>query len=170
MPSFKSILEETLEAWEGARYGIIEEIRNIPADRLDWRPTPDVRSVRDLVIHILEVAMMMTGELAGPDASFHRVPFPKLIKKHGAPARSARTRGDLIKLLESQLSDGEKKFQSAGEIHMLQLITRFDGEKGTRLAWLNHGIAQEMYHRGQLTLYARLMGLTPALTLRIRGE
>ncbi len=51
---------------------------------------------------------------------------------------------------------------------MLQLITRFDGEQGTRLAWLNHGIAQEMYHRGQLVLYQRLMGIEPALTRRIR--
>ena len=52
---------------------------------------------------------------------------------------------------------------------MLQLIERFDGEKGTRLAWLYHGIAQEEYHRGQLALYARLIGIEPALTRRIRG-
>ena len=170
MPSFQTILDETLEAWEDARLGVIEEVRNIPAGRFDWRPSPEVKSVRELVIHILEVAMMMTGELTASDSGFNRVPFPALIKKHGGPARSARTRGDLIKLLKSQLKDGEKKFRSAGELHMLQLITRFDGEKGTRLAWLNHGIAQEMYHRGQLTLYARLLGITPALTKRIRGE
>ena len=39
------------------------------------------------------------------------------------------------------------------------------------VAWLcklHHGIAQEMYHRGQLVLYERLMGIEPALTLRIR--
>ncbi len=34
---------------------------------------------------------------------------------------------------------------------MLQLIERFNGARGTRLAWLHQGIAQEMYHRGQLT-------------------
>ncbi len=52
---------------------------------------------------------------------------------------------------------------------MLQMIRRFDGIPGTRLAWLDHGIAHEMYHRGQLALYARLMGHVPALTQRIRG-
>jgi uncharacterized damage-inducible protein DinB len=55
------------------------------------------------------------------------------------------------------------------EIHMLQTISRFDGQKGTRLAWLYHGIDQEMYHRGQLALYQRLMGIEPSLTRRIRG-
>ncbi|RMD96511.1 MAG: hypothetical protein D6814_11245, partial [Calditrichaeota bacterium] len=36
-------------------------------------------------------------------------------------------------------------------------------------AWLHHGIEQEMYHRGQITLYERLLGIEPALTRRIRG-
>jgi uncharacterized damage-inducible protein DinB len=72
-------------------------------------------------------------------------------------------------MLRTQLADGEKTFRTAGELHLLQTIRRFDGVMGTRLAWLNHGIAQEMYHRGQLTLYARLLGHEPALTRKIRG-
>ena len=79
-------------------------------------------------------------------------------------------REKLLAALRTTLRDGIKKFRQVGELHMLQLIERFDGARGTRLAWLHHGIAQEMYHRGQLTLYARLMGLVPALTKRIQGE
>jgi uncharacterized damage-inducible protein DinB len=53
---------------------------------------------------------------------------------------------------------------------MLQHIRRFDGEMGTRLAWMYHGISHEEYHRGQLALYARLLGRVPALTKRILGS
>jgi uncharacterized damage-inducible protein DinB len=53
---------------------------------------------------------------------------------------------------------------------MLQMITRFDGERGSRLAWMNHGISHEEYHRGQLALYARLAGRVPALTQLIYGK
>ncbi|MDZ7363128.1 MAG: hypothetical protein ONB46_20750 [candidate division KSB1 bacterium] len=53
---------------------------------------------------------------------------------------------------------------------MLQYITRFDGLKGTRLAWMNHGISHEEYHRGQLALYARLLGRVPALTQLIMSR
>ncbi len=53
---------------------------------------------------------------------------------------------------------------------MLQYITRFDGLKGTRLAWMQHGVSHEEYHRGQLALYARLLGRVPALTQVIMGE
>ena len=51
---------------------------------------------------------------------------------------------------------------------MRKKITRFDGLKGTKLEWLHHAIAHEEYHRGQLALYARLMGREPALTRLIR--
>lgn len=53
---------------------------------------------------------------------------------------------------------------------MLQNIRRFDGLFGTRLAWMQHGIGHEEYHRGQIALYARLAGKTPALTKLIEGK
>ncbi len=52
---------------------------------------------------------------------------------------------------------------------MLQTIRRFDGELWTRLAWLQHGIAHEECHSGQLALYVRSLGKTPALTKLIGG-
>lgn len=169
MAAFSTILEETLEAWRDARIGFLDEARNIPAARFDWRPAPDVRSVREQVVHVLEVAMMMAGELTRPDTNLQRAPWPKLLALYAAPAYKVQTRAELLRMLRTQLADGEKAFRTAGELHLLQTIRRFDGLMGTRLAWLNHGIAQEMYHRGQLTLYARLLGHEPALTRKIRG-
>ncbi|HMA45285.1 MAG TPA: DinB family protein [Gemmatimonadales bacterium] len=169
MPPYTTILEETLEAWQGVREGLIAEVRNIPANRFDFRPTPQSRSVAELVQHILEVALMMTGELTRPDTNFHRAPWPKLLGLYAKAAWRARTKPMLLRLLASQIKDGERRFRKAGELSLLQLITRFDGLPGTRLAWWNHGIAHEEYHRGQLALYARLLGIEPALTRLIRG-
>lgn len=169
MPPYSTMLEETLEAWQGVREGLIAEVRNIPANRFDFRPTPQSRSVAELVQHILEVAMMMTGELTRPDTNFHRAPWPKLLGLYAKAAWRAKTKPVLLRLLTSQIKDGERRFRQAGELSLLQLITRFDGLPGTRLAWWNHGIAHEEYHRGQLALYARLMGIEPALTRLIRG-
>ena len=169
MTDFQNILDEALEAWGDARAGVLDEARNIPAKQWDFRPTPESKSTRELVEHILEVAMMMTGELTRTDTDFRRAPWPLLLKKYAKPAYEAKTRGKLLTMLNSQLRDGTKAFRAAGELHMLQLIDRFDGRKGTRLAWLHHGIAQEMYHRGQLATYSRLVGGEPALTTRIRG-
>lgn len=170
MNNCKSLLEETLEAWKDARLGIIEEVRIIPEGKFDFRPTPEVRSVKEQVIHILEVAMMMTGELTREDTNFRRAPWPELLKMYAAEAYRPHTKQSLIGLLESQLEEGTNAFCQVGELHLLQFIDRFDGLKGTRFTWLQHGIAQEMYHRGQLALYVRLLGLEPALTKKIKGS
>jgi uncharacterized damage-inducible protein DinB len=165
----KTLLDEALESWEDARNGVIEEADNIPANQFDFRPTPDVRSVAELIVHIMEVSLMMTGELTRDDTNLRRYPWPRLLADYAAGIQKLRTKRELMPALRRTLREGIKEFQRAGEIHLLQQIVRFDGEKGTRLAWFHHGVEQEMYHRGQLATYARLIGLKPALTKKIEG-
>jgi uncharacterized damage-inducible protein DinB len=165
-----SFLDETLAAWRDVRTGLVDEVRNIPAGKFDFRPTPDTRSVREMVQHILEVALFMTAELARPDTNLKRYPWPKMLEKYGAPAYKAKTKQELVALLRSQMKDAEAAFRKAGDLALWQEMEQFDGTLATKMQWLHHGIAQEMYHRGQLATYARLLGLVPALTKRIRGE
>jgi uncharacterized damage-inducible protein DinB len=162
-------LDELLEAWRDVRQGIIAEVKNIPANKFDFRPTPDVRSVRELVQHILEVSMMATGEFTRPDTNLVRAPWPKLLAMYAKPAWDATTKPALVALLASQMKETETRFRDQGELALYQFHTRFDGKPGTKLAWVYHAIEQEAYHRGQLATYARLMGLVPALTQQIHG-
>ena len=161
-------LEETLEAWRGARDGVIEEAENIPASKYGWRPRPESRSVAELLRHILEVGMMAAGELSRPDTNLRRAPWPDLLALYTAPLAKANTRSALLRVLRSSIADAQRRLRRAGSREMKKRITRFDGRKGTKLAWLQHAIAQEEYHRGQLALYARLMGREPAPTRHIR--
>jgi uncharacterized damage-inducible protein DinB len=163
------MLDEVLEAWWDVRQGVIAEVENIPATRFDFRPTREVRSVREQVQHILEVAMLMTGEFTRSDTNLHRAPWSRLLKMYAQSAYRAKTKAQLLALLRSQYRDAEKRFRAQGEIALWQRHKRFDGKPGTKLAWVHHGIAQEWYHRGQLALYARLLGLVPALTKQIHG-
>jgi uncharacterized damage-inducible protein DinB len=169
MSEYTTILEEALEAWGFAREGVIEELRNIPEKELGFRPREESRSAVELVQHIIESGLMMSGELSRPDGDFRRKSYEGFLKEYGKGVASRRSRRDLLEALRRTHRDGEKHVRQAGELHMLQLIQRFDGKRGTRLAWMNHGIAHEEYHRGQLALYARLLGRVPALTQRILG-
>lgn len=164
-----SILEETIEAWEGTRDGVISEVENIPADKFDFRPTKDNRSVIELVHHIMDVSMMMAGELPRADTNLMRAPWPDLLAMYNKPIRGLKTKSELIAALKSTIKDGVKAFRDAGELHMMQFHKRFDGKLGTRMAWFNHGIAHENYHQGQIAIYQRLMGIKPALTKMIEG-
>lgn len=164
-----TLLGEALEAWSYTRDGVIAELENLPSGRLDFRPRPAMRSVAELVLHIAESGLMMSGELSRADGDFQRKSYPELMAEHTGVMDRPDSRSELLDLLRTTHVEGARRLRDAGDIAMLQLIRRFDGEYGTRLAWFNHGIEHESYHRGQLAHYARYMGLTPALTQRIRG-
>jgi uncharacterized damage-inducible protein DinB len=167
---FNTLLDEALEAWQYTRAGVATEIENLSDADLRFKPNPDSRSAAEIAIHIAESGMMMAGELSRPDGNFQRKSFPEFMKEYARGVKPASpTKRALLQMLKRTHADGAKKLRKAGDLHILQLITRFDGERGTRLAWMNHGIAHEEYHRGQLALYARLVGRVPALTQLIYG-
>jgi len=169
MTRFNSILDEALDAWAYARQGVIAELRNLPAPAFGFRPAEGGRTVTELARHIVESGLMMAGELTRPDGDFTRKSFAGFMREYARGTTGHRTKAALIARLKQSHAEGERKIRRAGELFMLRPIRRFDGIEGTRLAWMHHGIAHEEYHRGQIALYARLMGRIPALTKLIHG-
>ena len=169
MAGYTTLLEEALESWEYTRQGAIEELQNIPEPKFTFRPTEQSRTVIELAQHIAETGMMMAGELTKSDGDFRRKSYEGFLHEYAKGVGGKRTKAQLLALLRQSHADGAKRFRAAGELVMLQNIRRFDGLMGTRLAWLHSGIGHEEYHRGQLALYARMVGRVPALTKKIRG-
>jgi uncharacterized damage-inducible protein DinB len=170
MKGLTNLLEEALESWQFAREGVIDELAALPDKDLGFRATEKSRSAIELVQHIVESGTLMVGELTRADGDFQRKSYEGFLHEYGRGISARRTKAQLLDALKKTHVEGQRKFREAGEIHMLQLIRRFDGKLGTRLAWMNHGIGHEEYHRGQLALYARMLGRVPALTRRIEGK
>ena len=170
MPT-RSLLDEALEAWGDARRGVIAELRSVPPGQIDFRPEPGARSVAEIAQHVVDTALMWCGELSNPDGDFTRMSFGGFMEAYGTPAsKRPDDRSGLVRLLRSTHAAGARRLRRVGEVGMLQTIRRFDGETGTRLGWMQHGVAHEEYHRGQLALYVRLLGRTPALTRLIEAS
>lgn len=163
------LLDETLDAWRYTRRGFLAEAENIPPADWGFRPTPENRDVNELVLHILQAASMAIGELTNPAGDFTRQGFADHLREHGGHLPDSASRDEWLERLRTQLDDGVARFREAGAELFARPITQFNGEPATRLTWLHHSIAHEDYHRGQLTLYARLTGHVPALTQQIRG-
>lgn len=164
-----NMLEEVLETWGWVRAALIDEAENIPSDRFDFRPTPAVRTVADVVRHLLSFGEMMVGELTRDDGDFARQGFDAHMSEYAAGLSDIADKRELIDALREQHERGERRFRERGEAFMMRPIRRFDGEHGTRIAWLVHGVEHESYHTGQLTVYTRMMGLVPALTQKIQA-
>ena len=164
------MLDELLEAWRYTREGVVAEAENLPADRFLERPDGLGRSALELVNHIVESGWLMAGELSRPDGDFQRKPYPDLVVEHTPAGDYADSREGALEALRRTHAAGEALLREAGTDVLGRRIRQFNGVEATRLAWMHHGIAHEEYHRGQLALYARLLGATPALTKLILGE
>jgi uncharacterized damage-inducible protein DinB len=165
-----TLLEEAIESWEYARQGVMAEAELIPDEGYDFRPHARSRTVRELLLHIIGSGLMMSGELSNPEGDFTRKVEGGVYEHYAGWLPQAASPAELRELLRTTLEGGVAKLRAAGEVAMLQSIRRFDGILWTRLAWMNHGIAHEEYHRGQVALYVRLQGIVPALTRLIHGD
>jgi uncharacterized damage-inducible protein DinB len=166
----RTLLEEALDGWRFAREGVIAELENIPAESFCFCPATGMRTLAELARHIVEAGTVMAGELSRPDGNFTRQTYPEFLKEYAGDLDPRQDKVSLIALMRSTLESGGAKIREAGEALMLMPITQFNGEPAARLSWMSHGIAHEEYHRGQLCVYARMLGLVPALTKRIHAE
>jgi len=153
-----------LAKWYIHRRGVIREVSSIPPSRLTFRATLETRSILEIVHHLLEYSIITVEELVRTDTNLHRASMAQLVNIYAPNITRADTQEKLVNLLVEQYRDAESRLKDLGDLHMLQLVTRLDGSRDTRFALLQESIQHEMYHRGQLTIYARLLGLVPAST------
>jgi uncharacterized damage-inducible protein DinB len=74
----------------------------------------------------------------------------------------------VIALLRSSLAANQEKVRQFGAEKTGQLMTGLSGQQVTKAAMLQFTLAHEMYHRGQLIVYQRLLGIEPVLTEQFR--
>jgi uncharacterized damage-inducible protein DinB len=169
MSDVERLLEESLTAWSYTREGVIAECRYIPEGQFTFQPTDRSRDVAALAAHIIEAGLMAAGELSRPDGNFTRQAYPAFIREYAGTRAHLAAKEPLMDLLRATHDESIARLRTAGAELMLTPIVQFNGEPAARLTWLHHAIGHEEYHRGQLALYARLLGHVPALTQLIEG-
>lgn len=169
MSDDERLLRESLSAWTYTREGVIAECANIPAKQFTFKPTDRSRTVAELAAHIIESGLMAAGELSRRDGNFTRQEYPAFLREYAGTRAHVRAKATLVDLLRVTHQENIRKLQGAGAARLLSPIVQFNGEPAARLTWLHHAIGHEEYHRGQLALYARLLGHVPALTRLIEG-
>ena len=161
-------LEEMLDFWKEVRTGLIAELAQIPAEQFGFQATPESRSVAGIIRHIVEVQKFSTGELCRPDTDFKRVPIRELAERHAAGAHSGGDKEELIGSLRSTMESAEAALRAFGEEALREKVQGLDGKTMSNLVFLYFYITHEMYHRGQISVYERLMQIEPAMTAKVR--
>ena len=160
-------VEGVIESWQEVRRGLIEEANQIPAEKFSFQPAADSRSVGQLLQHLVESQKFLVGEACRPDTNLMRQSFAEHIKHYAPGVREINDKDELLDLLRATMDESAAKLRDAAD-EMKNTMKRFDGKEMTKTAFMSFALAHEMYHRGQLTVYERLLGIEPALTQRFR--
>jgi len=110
---------------------------------------------------------MLVGEACRPDTNLMRQSFAEHIKEYAPEVRSIQDKNGLLELLRSSMELAEATIRSHAE-GLDESMKRFDGATMSKLEFLSFAVSHEMYHRGQLTIYERLLNIEPALTTRFK--
>ncbi len=157
-------LEYVLESWKGVRQDTIRAVEDFPRGEIDFRPTPDSMTFGETANHILSAGDGLAGLLLSGDDDF-ATNFREKLGKHitatpGPDAASlARALGESIERRTAELAAKPAEFYS-------HIMTRFDGQRVTRLEMLQMIKEHELTHRAQLFMCLRMKGIVPATTRR----
>ena len=156
-------LDRLIETWSEVRAGLVKEASQVPEDKYSYRPAPESRTVAEVLQHIIEAQKMIVGETCRPDPNLMRQSFADHIKEYAPEVGAIFDKNGLLELLRSSMETSEATLRSSF-VDLNYTMRRFDQKEVSKLEFLNFAIAHEMYHRGQLTVYERLLGVEPALT------
>jgi uncharacterized damage-inducible protein DinB len=159
--------ENLIGMWKDTRSGLILEAERIPEEQFSFRATPETRSVAELLQHIIEAQTFLVGETCRENSNLMRQSFPEHIKEYAPGVSEVHARAGLLELLRGSMDVAEATIRSYRD-KLDETMQGLDGKSTTKLAFLQFAISHEMYHRGQLTVYERLLNIEPALTERVR--
>ncbi|MEP6819291.1 MAG: DinB family protein [bacterium] len=156
-------IDRLVQSWSEVRTGLINEASQIPEEKFSFRATPETRSVAEILQHIVQAQKALVGEACREDTNLMRQSLADHINEYAPDVAAVTDKVGLLELLRSSIEPAKATILGYGD-GLQQNMRRFDGKEVTKFDFLNFAVAHEMYHRGQLTVYERLLGVEPALT------
>ena len=146
-----SVAEELQKQWDFVRNTVLAVAAAIPEDKYDYRPTPEVRSFREQLTHIVDETLMYTSLAAGKKSDRN---FPQTLQR----------KDEIRKALAEAYGNGDKLLAGFTDQQLLELVPGRGGEPQTRMSLLVFNILDNMDHYGNLVVYMRVNRLVPPRT------
>ena len=156
-----------MKSWRDVRNGLIEEVEKIPDDQMSFRATPETRTIAEILQHIVETQKILVGETCREDSNLRRQSFVAHGQEYAPGVRDVTDKHGLIELLRSSMETAEGMVLSRADLWDAPM-NGLTGQPTTKGAILTFATSHEMYHRGQLTVYERLLNIEPVLTVKLK--
>ncbi len=158
--------ETVIDSWKTARLDTAQAVEDFPAAELDFKATPDLMTFGELARHILDAGHALTGMLLDGVDNLATPQFREMIARYRPQLPERLDAATLASELRKSIETRSAELAAKGDDFFSGIITRFDGQRVTRLEMLQSIKEHELTHRSQMFVYLRLKGIVPATTRR----
>ena len=159
-------LDTVINSWKTIREDSAQAVEDFSAHELDYKPSPDQMTFGEISRHILEAGHILSGALLDGVESMATPEFHEMRRKYKAQLPETEGAGALARELRSAIEKRTAELSAKPPEFYAGEITRFDGQRVTRLEMLQFIKEHELTHRQQLFMYLRLKGIIPPTTRR----
>jgi uncharacterized damage-inducible protein DinB len=137
--------------WQRAKAYTKEYLDAMPADGYAFKPTPEIRSFAQQMLHLTDGNYFLISTASGK---------PNPLGKNSAEKTGEQTKEAVTKAVMDSYDWVISTLQSMTPAQMQETI-KFANQEMTRSGMFGKGFEHQTHHRGQTTIYLRLKGVTP---------
>ena len=155
-----------LDSWKTVRKDVVGAVREFPGEAFEEKLVEGVDSFGTIARHILHAGHAFPGILMSGIDNLQTPDFREKMKVHVHPLQENATPEELARALEQSIESRSAELARLPDDFFTQEITRFDGQRLTRLEMLQFVKEHELTHRSQLFMLMRLKSIVPPTTKR----
>lgn len=142
---------DLLRSWNFISQKIIEMAEDFPEDKYDYKPTPEVRSFAEILLHV-----------AGGNEFFLALAQGKPANEADPPREKYKTRAEVVAFLKKTFGDGAAYIEQNGE-ELARKTAQYPWSPRpvTQYGLWADAVEHAGEHYGNLVVYYRVNGLVP---------
>lgn len=145
--------QAVLEQWNEIGRKLIAIAEDLPEDKYDYKPNPDSRTFRAVLLHVSGAMYYFTDFALGQKPRFPDDPKPADLK--------INSKADLVTFVKKCVQDGADAIKSKGDKGLMEAVND-GGPHLDRLYDLAYGLIEHSgEHYGNLVVYYRASGMVP---------
>ena len=141
-----ALLDPLKQQWENIRRNVVGTAEVVPEDLYGFRPTPEVRTLSEQLIHIIEENYFFMGMVSGAREQ---------------PPGNLQTKAQIIQALSDSYDYGAQVLDGLNDSTAMETVPLMGNRQGPRWSAALMNIADNQNHYGNLVVYMRMNGIVP---------
>jgi uncharacterized damage-inducible protein DinB len=155
----ETLKQQMLKEWERAKAYTQEYLDAMPADKYGFKAVDSIRSFAEQMLHLAYANVSLVTVATGDSSLLNAV-----VKRDIEKLPTAQNKDSVVYFVNTSYDFVTNAIKNLDFNKITEIITQRT-QRGTRvetrLAWLLKAFEHQTHHRGQCTIYIRLLGIRP---------